>query len=80
MGKAQEALKIQEEIILDLQRLNLVNGYVYLEIAECYQAMFLTEQAQPYFLSAHSLLKSDKWYSDNRQHDLERILKNSKKS
>lgn len=79
LNEFEKSLKIQQEISNELSEVGESNGYVYLEMAECYQALQDAEKARSYFELAFEKLKMDKWYSDNFDHDLSRIQKNSKK-
>lgn len=80
VGQVKEALEIQQEILLEQQRINRINGHVFLEIAECFLGLNEPEKAHPFYESAYNLLKEDKWYVDNYPHELARILKYSKKT
>lgn len=80
LSEPSKSLEIQQGIALALSEQGESNGYVFLEIAECYQALNQSEEARSYFELAYEKLKLNKWYSDNFNHDLSRIQKNSKKS
>jgi tetratricopeptide (TPR) repeat protein len=79
MDQYEKSLQIQQEISDELSALGESNGYVFLEMAECYQALQQSEKARAHFELAFEKLKIDKWYSDNFDHDLTRIQKKSKK-
>lgn len=56
-----------------MQSLGIVNGHVYLEIAECKQLLNEQPQARTFFELAHSALSLDRWYADNHSDELERM-------
>lgn len=78
MSRFDEAIQIQLEIESEMSSHGLSNGYVYLELAECYQALFQTDKAQPYFEMAYEKLKTDKWFMENSESQLLSIQKKSK--
>jgi tetratricopeptide (TPR) repeat protein len=79
-GKINEALQIQEATLKNLNAHTGNNGFIYLEMAECYLALQNHEKAQAAFLSAHEYLHQYKWYADNHADELERMKKLGKKS
>lgn len=79
MSDTAEALKIQEEIATMLAEKGDSNGYVLLEMAECFQQLQQAEKARNHFQLAFEKLKLDKWYCDNSDDELRRIQKNFKK-
>lgn len=79
LGRADEALKTQLEIFHELVSEGESNGYVYLELAECYQAIQDFENAAVYYERAFEKLKTNEWYSENFAHDLSEIQKKAKK-
>ena len=79
LGKFNEAMVMQNEIFSDLAGEGVLNGHVYLELAECYQSLQDQDQASYYYELAHEKLKMSKWYSENFVNELSEILKRSKK-
>ncbi len=79
IGKINEAMAVQNEILTDLATEGVLNGHVYLELAECFNALHDQEQSSHYYELAHEKLKLSKWYSENFSSELSEILKKSKK-
>lgn len=78
-GQTEAALTIQNEIFSDaINRIEEPNGFVYLEIGECYRAKQEFEKASVSFEIAYKKLMQNKWYSENFDDDLKEILKKSK--
>ena len=72
-NKMQEALDLQLKILDELSALELSNGHIYLEIAECYQYFHKKIEAKQFFEKAFHELSKDKWFTDNRKDELEKI-------
>lgn len=79
LGQISEALQQQMSLCDQMQSLGLINGHVYLEIAECNQLLNQHDKARENFELAHGLLSSDGWYVDNRSDELDRMKYISKK-
>ena len=73
LGRNQEALDIQKELLAEISSKGQVNGHVFLEIAECLQLLKQTEEAKAYFESAYKELSANGWYSDNKASELGRM-------
>ncbi|NJL25692.1 MAG: hypothetical protein HC902_11305 [Calothrix sp. SM1_5_4] len=73
LGRVSESLALQTSILERMQALGMVNGHVYLELAECAQLKKDHEQARTFFELAHTALSSDLWYKDNRSDELDRM-------
>jgi tetratricopeptide (TPR) repeat protein len=80
LKQPDQALKIQEDILNTMDRPEVMDGFVYLEIAECWQDLHLKSKSQPYYEMALAALEKNTWYSDNYGHELSRIQKNAKKN
>jgi len=78
LKQPEEALKIQEDILTSFDQMGLVNGFVYLEIAECWQDLDQKSKSQPFYAKAAETLEKNIWYADNHGHELSRIQKNAK--
>jgi tetratricopeptide (TPR) repeat protein len=78
MGEVENALVLQTEILNEMAMHADPNGFVYLEIAECYQAMLEFKRAATNYEKAFTRLKENKWYSENYSDALSDILKKSK--
>jgi tetratricopeptide (TPR) repeat protein len=73
MNRVPEALAIQEELLLELNRMSDKDGFVLEEIAECLHALKRTSEAEAYFSRAYDLLKADEWFSDNEPARIKRL-------
>lgn len=73
LGKVNEALEQQENLVRLMLSHGAVSGHVYLEIAECKQLLNQKEEAKSNFEIAYAELSKDGWYSDNRSEELERM-------
>lgn len=73
LGRHQEALDIQKELLAELSSRGELNGHVFLEIAECLQLLKKTGEAKAYFESAYRELSANAWYSDNKASELGRM-------
>jgi tetratricopeptide (TPR) repeat protein len=72
-NKIQEALDLQLKNLEEIKSLNISNGYISLEIAECYQYFHKKQEAKLHFEQAFLELSKDKWFYDNRKDDLDRM-------
>ena len=73
LNKLQEALEIQNTLLLELSSTGKTNGYILLEIAECLQLLQKTEEAKSFYELAHKELNADAWYLDNHKAELNRM-------
>ncbi len=73
LGRTQEALDLQQNLMNEMSLIGNVSGHVYLEIAENIQLIKGAEHAKSYFEMAYKELSADGWYSDNREEELRRI-------
>ncbi len=80
LGRVQEALDLQQVLHTELLEIGGSNGYVYLELAECQQALNRQAEAKTNFEYAYKELSANGWYSDNKASELGRIQYLSKKS
>lgn len=79
LGRVQEALDIQTELLNEITNANKVNGYVFLEMAECTLLLQRNEEAKSYFESAYKILSTNSWLIDNRNSELSRMQELYKK-
>ncbi|MES3038712.1 MAG: hypothetical protein V4736_12465 [Bdellovibrionota bacterium] len=79
VGRTEEALDMQQRLLTELTSAATPNGHVFLEVAECLQALQKHQEAKTYFEFAYKELSSDGWYSDNKKNELGRIQTLSKK-
>lgn len=73
LGQTQEALAIHEQLVAKMDKRGQVSGHVYLEIAECKQALNAHQEAKTFFEMAYAELSADGWYSDNKSDELARM-------
>lgn len=69
----KQALDLQIEIRDDFNQRNIQNGYVYWELAECFQRLDKANEAKKYFALAHLELSKNLWFSDNKTSELARM-------
>lgn len=79
LGRVQDALNVQNELLSEFQAVEKVNGHVFLELAECLLLLKKHEDAKIYFEAAYKELSLNGWYSDNKPSELSRIQYLSKK-
>jgi tetratricopeptide (TPR) repeat protein len=79
VNRNQEAYEIQQTLLGESTEAGSNNGHVYLEVAECLQALNRHEEAKAFFESAHKELSADGWYSDNKASELGRMMYLAKK-
>lgn len=63
LGRVEEALAAQEALVADYGDDALADGFVHEELAECLLALGRSEEATPWFASAHGLLASS-WLAE----------------
>lgn len=73
LGKIPEAIAIQETLLSTMTQTGVIDGHVYLEIAECQQLLNKHDEAKRNFEWAHTALSSNGWYSDNHSDELARM-------
>jgi len=74
LDKNDEALKLQKEIVTELEESNLPNdGYVFEELAELYLIKGDKEQAKKNFKLAYEELSKDGWLVKNEPERLKRL-------
>ena len=66
LGRVEEALVLQQELLREFDTLGEQDGYVYEEIAECLAALGRDDEARPYFAVAYQTLSRDPWLSGIR--------------
>jgi tetratricopeptide (TPR) repeat protein len=73
LGRYEEALQMQREILQHLQSTGESDGYVEEELGECLLALGREEEAQEQFARAFALLSQDPWLKDSEPERLERL-------
>jgi tetratricopeptide (TPR) repeat protein len=79
LGRTQEALEIQKELLIEVANEGKLNGHVFLEMAECLQLLRKSEEAKGYFEAAYKELSVNGWFSDNKSSELSRMQELYKK-
>ncbi len=73
LGRTEEALQQQRELLYEYEAEGGSDGYVFEEIAECLYSLGHTEEARPYFAKACDVLGSDAWLQANEAPRLARL-------
>jgi tetratricopeptide (TPR) repeat protein len=73
LGRVEEALALQQELLREFDALGEQDGYVYEEIAECLAALGRNDEAHPYFALAYKKLSADPWLAESEPARLERL-------
>jgi len=73
LGRVEEALTLQQELLREFEALGEQDGYVYEELAECLAALGRDDEARPYFARAYEALSRDPWLADSEPARLERL-------
>ena len=73
LGRIDEALAMQEELLEIHREAGSSDGYVSEEIGECLLALDRADDARPYFADAYAALSKDTWLMANDRARLERL-------
>src|SRR5262245_37303702 len=73
LGRADEALTMQQELLEASQRDGTTDGYGFEELAECLLALGRPAEARPYFARAYAELSRDLWLADSEPERLARL-------
>jgi tetratricopeptide (TPR) repeat protein len=73
LGRTQEALGQQHDLLAEHQAAGTSDGYVSEEIAECLLILGKTEESRPYFAEAYAELAKDTWLVANESARLGRL-------
>ena len=73
LGLVQEAMNIQEALLVEHQQAGSKDGYVYEELGECLLTLGQPNNARPYFARAYAELSQDVWLVANESARLERL-------
>jgi len=76
MGRYEEALRLQEALLAELNIDGIEDGYVYEELAELYLTIGQAGSDR-YFGLAWKLLSEDKWLVDNERERIDRLKANA---
>jgi tetratricopeptide (TPR) repeat protein len=72
LGRVEEALALQQELLREFDTLGEPDGYVYEELAECLAALG-HDEARSYFARAYETLSRDPWLAESEPARLERL-------
>jgi tetratricopeptide (TPR) repeat protein len=73
LGRVEEALAIQRDLLTQHEANGSQDGYVLEEIAECLVLLGQDEAARPYFARAYAELAQDAWLRENEAARVERL-------
>jgi tetratricopeptide (TPR) repeat protein len=73
LGRVEEALVLQQELLREFDGVGEQDGYVYEEIGECLTALGRDDEARPYFANAYDTLSRDPWLAESEPARLERL-------
>jgi len=73
LGRVEEALALQQELLREFDGVGEQDGYLYEEIAECLAALGRDDEARPYFARAYETLSRDPWLAESEPARLERL-------
>lgn len=73
LGHVEQALKMQQALLADLEKNNDSDGYVYEELGECYLLLKQPDKARPYFAQAYAELSKDEWLKEHEAERLKRL-------
>ena len=77
LGRFGQALKVQLELLEQLNAREKTDAYVHEEIAENLLALENPAQAAPHFERAHEFLSKDPWFCESEPVRLERLRQRS---
>jgi tetratricopeptide (TPR) repeat protein len=75
LGRVEEALKIQTDLLEVAEKTNTPDGFINEEMGECLLALKEEEAARPHFKRAYELLSKDAWLVESEPKRLERMKK-----
>lgn len=73
LGRLDEALAWQRDLLAEWQAEGSVDGYVLEEIGECLLLLHQPAEARPYFRQAHAALAQDPWLTAHESERLTRL-------
>jgi tetratricopeptide (TPR) repeat protein len=73
LGQIDEALAMQNDLLVELSERSESDGYVHEELAECLLALGSAEEARTHFALAHVALSADPWFVANEPARLRRL-------
>jgi len=73
LERYDEALAVQEALLVELDAINVTDGYVYEEIGECLLALGRPDEARPFFKRAYDALSNVEWLVQQTPERLARL-------
>lgn len=73
LGRADEALVMQQSLLEEHEAAGTSDGYVFEEIAECLLSLDRPDEARTYFMCAYQELSKDDWLRENESVRLDRL-------
>lgn len=73
LGRTEEALSLQRQLLDELEQTGEVDGYVYEELAECLLALGRIAEARVHFAGAYAELSNDPWLAESEPTRIERL-------
>jgi tetratricopeptide (TPR) repeat protein len=73
LGRAQQALAMQQALLEANERDGAADGYVFEELGECLMALGRPGEARPFFARAHAELSHDTWLAEGEPERLARL-------
>jgi tetratricopeptide (TPR) repeat protein len=75
LGRLDEALTEQRDLLAEHSRAGSTDGFVHEEIAECLLALGRGIEARPHFAAAYELLSQDPWPAERVAERIARLRK-----
>lgn len=73
LGRIDEALAAQRDLLAEHARVGTSDGFVHEEIAECLLALGRTEESRPHFAAAFEQLSKDPWLAEREPERIRRL-------
>lgn len=73
LGRVEEALQLQEQILKQTEAAGKTDGFVFEELAECHLALGHDNSARAFFRLAHEELSKDAWLTRDEPERLARL-------
>jgi tetratricopeptide (TPR) repeat protein len=73
LGRYEEALAMQRELLAEHEAAGGQDGFVFEEMGECLFAMGLGAEARPWFAKAYEVLSKDPWLAEQEKDRLKRL-------
>jgi len=73
LGRVEEALGRQRELLAALEAIGEEDGFVFEELGECLLLLGKAEQSRPYFAQAHRALAADPWLAESEPERIARL-------